>query len=214
MLALPMREQVWRWPDEMDVTVADLGVGNTASVVFALERLGAKARLTCERAAIAEASRLILPGVGAASFAMGRIELLGLANIMRTFKRPLLGICLGQQLLYESSEEGDARGLGLLPGRVHRLDAAPHRPVPHMGWNRLRREHNDPLLEDVEDGAFVYFVHAYVCPIGEATLASATYGSTFSAVVRAGNAWGCQFHPERSSSTGRRILANFLAIEC
>ncbi|MGH6876256.1 MAG: imidazole glycerol phosphate synthase subunit HisH, partial [Rhizomicrobium sp.] len=160
----------------MYVTVVDLGVGNTASVMFALERLGAKARLTRETAAIAEASRLILPGVGAAAFAMQRIGALELARILRRFERPLLGICLGQQLFYESSDEGDAAGLGLIPGRVRRLETAPERPVPHIGWNRLRRERSDPLLEAVEDGAFVYFVHGYACPLGEATLASADYG--------------------------------------
>jgi glutamine amidotransferase len=198
----------------MDVTIVDLGVGNTASVVFALERLGANARLTSERAAIADAARLILPGVGAAAFAMERIESLGLRGVLRSFARPLLGICLGQQLLYESSEEGEARGLGIIQGRVRRIEPAPDRPVPHMGWNRLRRLRDDPLLDGVADNAFVYFVHGYACPPGEATLASTTYGAPFSAAVRAKNVWGCQFHPERSSAPGGRILANFLALPC
>ncbi|HEY6577757.1 MAG TPA: imidazole glycerol phosphate synthase subunit HisH [Rhizomicrobium sp.] len=198
----------------MDVTVVDLGVGNTASVMFALERLGAKAQLTRDGAAIAEASRLVLPGVGAAAFAMEQIGQANLAGILCRFARPLLGICLGQQLLYQSSEEGDAGGLARISGRVRRLEAAPDRPVPHMGWNRLRRKRDDPLLEGVDDGAFVYFVHGYACPIGNATLASADYGGAFSAVVRAGNVWGCQFHPERSSTAGRRILENFLMLPC
>lgn len=198
----------------MEVTIVDLGVGNTASVMFALERLGAKARLISERAAVADAERLLLPGVGAASFAMARIEQLGLREVLATFPRPLLGICLGQQLLYESSEEGDARGLGLIRGRVCRLEPAPDRPVPHMGWNRLHRLRDDPLLDGVADNAFVYFVHGYVCPLAKTTLASTEYGESFSAVVRANNAWGCQFHPERSSTDGRQILANFLALPC
>lgn len=198
----------------MEATIVDLGVGNIASVMFALERLGAKARLTCERAAISDAERLLLPGVGAASFAMERIEQLGLRDLLGNFARPVLGICLGHQLLYQSSEEGRARGLGIIAGRVRRIEARPDRPVPHMGWNRLHKLRVDPLLEGVTEGAFVYFVHGYACPLGEATLASTEYGESFSAVVRAANVWGCQFHPERSSAAGRQILANFLALPC
>ena len=196
------------------VIVVRLGVGNTASMMFALERLGADARLSSDPAEIAEAERLILPGVGAAAHAMGRIEALGLAETLRGFERPLLGVCLGQQLLYETSEEGDARSLGLIPGAVRAMVPSADRPVPHMGWNRLKIERDDPLLDGVEDGAFVYFVHGYACEIGPATLASTDYGAPFSSMVRKANAWGCQFHPERSSETGSRILQNFLRLPC
>lgn len=198
----------------MAVTVVRLGVGNTASMMFALERLGADARLSSDPSEIAEAERLILPGVGAAAHAMGRIEALGLTAVLKGFARPLLGVCLGQQLLYETSEEGDARSLGRIPGAVRAMVAAPDRPVPHMGWNRLKIEREDPLLEGVQDGAFVYFVHGYACETGPATLASTDYGGRFSSVVRASNAWGCQFHPERSAEAGARILDNFLRLPC
>ena len=196
------------------VTVVRLGVGNTASMMFALERLGADARLSSDPAEIAAAERLILPGVGAAAPAMGRIEALGLAETLRGFERPLLGVCLGQQLLYETSEEGDARSLGLIPGAVRAMVPSADRPVPHMGWNSLKIERDDALLDGVEDGAFVYFVHGYACEIGPATLASTDYGAPFSSMVRKANAWGCQFHPERSSETGARILQNFLRLPC
>ena len=198
----------------MAVTVVKLGVGNTASMMFALERLNAHARLTDDARAIAEAERVILPGVGAAAYAMGRVEALGLTDTLKDFDRPMLGVCLGQQLLYERSEEGDAACLGRIEGEVFRLPAAPHRPSPHMGWNQIRRERDDPLLEGVDDGAFVYFVHGYACPEGEATLASTDYGQRFSSMVRKNRVWGCQFHPERSSAAGARILRNFLALPC
>lgn len=197
-----------------EVTVVQLGVGNTASVMFALNRLGAKARLTSDAREIEEAERLILPGVGAAAHAMGRIDALGLADVLERFERPFLGVCLGQQLLYERSEEGSADGLGRIEGVVTKLSSAPDRPVPHMGWNRLRIEREDPLLEGIDDGAYVYFVHGYVCPLGEATLASTDYGQRFSSVVRRGNVWGCQFHPERSAKPGAQILQNFMALPC
>lgn len=197
-----------------EVTVVQLGVGNTASVMFALNRLGAKARLSSDAREIEEAERLILPGVGAAAHAMGRIDALGLADVLERFERPFLGVCLGQQLLYERSEEGSADGLGRIEGVVTKLSSAPDRPVPHMGWNRLRIEREDPLLEGIDDGAYVYFVHGYVCPLGEATLASTEYGQRFSSVVRRGNVWGCQFHPERSAKPGAQILQNFMTLPC
>jgi glutamine amidotransferase len=196
------------------IAVVELGVGNTASMIFALERLGARPVLTSDVATIADAERVILPGVGAAAYAMGRIGALGLAEVLKAFPRPLLGVCLGQQLLFEASEEGDARLLGRIPGAVGRIEPAPDRPVPHMGWNRIRTERDDPLLDGVADGAHVYFVHGFASPVGDYTLASADYGGPFSAIVRQANAWGCQFHPERSSDPGARILRNFLDLPC
>jgi glutamine amidotransferase len=196
------------------VAVVRLGVGNTASVVFALERLGARAVLTDDPAAVAEAERVILPGVSSAGWAMARIAELGLDEALRAFPRPLLGACLGQQLLYDSSAEGDVACLGLISGKVAKLVPAPDRPVPHMGWNRLTIEGNDPLLDGVERGAHAYFVHSFACPTGPETLASVDYGRPFAAVVRRGNVMGCQFHPERSAETGARILNNFLGLPC
>jgi glutamine amidotransferase len=198
----------------MSVAVVKLGIGNTASVMFALERLGARAALTDDAACIAEAERVILPGVGAARHAMQLLDAKGLRNVLATFARPLLGICLGQQLLFGSSEEGDAEGLGLLEGRVTRLPSSKQAPAPHMGWSRLTREREHPLLDGVEDGAYAYFVHSYVCPLSSDALASAEYGARFAAIVGRGNAFGCQFHPERSGAVGARVLKNFLSLSC
>jgi glutamine amidotransferase len=188
------------------------GAGNVASVRFALERLGADVRLVSTAADVDAADRLILPGVGAAGYAMARLGELGLVEAIRAFARPLLGVCLGQQLLFDRSDEGETGMLGLIPGRVRSLEPGPSRPVPHMGWSRLEIVRDDPLLEGVGGDAWAYFVHGYVCPEGPATLARAEYGVLVPAVVRAGNRWGCQFHPERSSVSGARILRNFLEL--
>ena len=197
-----------------EVTVLAYGAGNTASVQFALERLGATVRLTDDAVAVAEAERLILPGVGAAGYAMSRLRDLALIEPIQAFERPLLGVCLGQQLLFETSEEGEPVPLlGLIPGAVRRLEPGPGLTVPHMGWSQLTAVRDDPLLEGVEDEAYAYFVHGFVCPDGPATLARADYGGPVPAVVRSANRWGCQFHPERSAATGARILRNFLEIE-
>jgi glutamine amidotransferase len=196
-----------------EVAVLTYGAGNVASVQFALERLGAHVRLTCDAVEVAEAERLILPGVGQAGYAMTRLEELGLIEAIRAFPRPLLGVCLGQQLLFEDSDEGGGTSLlGLIPGCVRKLEPGPGLPVPHMGWSRLTTVRDDPLLEDLGDEAWAYFVHGFVCPEGPATLACADYGGVVPAVVRTGNRWGCQFHPERSAETGACILKNFLEL--
>ena len=195
------------------VTVVGYGAGNTASVQFALERLGASVEITDDAQVIAAAERLILPGVGAAAYAMQRLEALGLRAPIRAFTRPLLGVCLGQQLLFERSDEGGGVDLlGLIPGTVRKLEGGPALPVPHMGWTRLEGVKPDPLLNGVSDGDYAYFVHSFVCPVTDATLATADYGTAVPAVVRSGNRWGCQFHPERSAATGARILQNFLGL--
>ena len=195
------------------VAVIAYGAGNIASVQFALERLGATVRLTADPVEIAEAERVILPGVGAAGYAMSRLVELNLIEPLRAFERPLLGVCLGQQLLFERSDEGeDVQMLGLIPGTVRRLEPDVPLPVPHMGWSRLTRDRDDPLLEGVADGAYAYFVHGFVCPDGPATLARADYGGPVPAMVRSANRWGCQFHPERSAEAGAVILKNFLEI--
>ena len=189
------------------------GAGNTASVQFALERLGCEAVITADPGVIANAERVILPGVGAAGYAMERLAAIGLVEPLRAFQRPLLGVCLGQQLLFERSEEGGGVDLlGFIPGEVTKFDIDPALPVPHMGWTRLQTVKSDPLIVGVADGSYAYFVHSFVCPDGEATLARADYGTVVPAVVRNGNRWGCQFHPERSAEAGARILKNFLEI--
>ena len=195
----------------MTVAIVGYGAGNTASVQFALERLGADSVITADPSEIGAAERVILPGVGAAGYAMERLAALDLIEPIRAFAGPLLGVCLGQQLLFERSEEGGGVDLlGLIPGVVARFDISPRLPVPHMGWTKLEILKTDPLLEGVDDGDYAYFVHSFVCPDGEATLAAADYGTRVPAVVRAGNRWGCQFHPERSAKAGARILKNFL----
>lgn len=197
----------------MSVAVIKLGVGNTASVMFALERLGAAAVLTHDPVRIAEAERMILPGVGAAAAAM-RVLDGGLRDVLRAFPRPLLGICLGQQLLYDFSQEGGVAGLGLLPGEVAALTATPRLPTPHMGWGKLHVERESPLLDGLRAGAYAYFVHSFACPVDDATIATADYGRTFAAAVARGNLFGTQFHPERSGAVGARVLRNFLALPC
>lgn len=198
-----------------EVAIIAYGAGNIASVQFALERLGATVRLTADPVEIADAERIILPGVGAAGYAMSRLAELNLIEPLRAFERPLLGVCLGQQLLFERSDEGeDVQMLGLVPGTVRRLEPGVPLPVPHMGWSRLTRDRDDPLLEGVADGAYAYFVHGFVCPDGPATLARADYGGPVPAMVRSANRWGCQFHPERSAKAGAVILKNFLSLPC
>lgn len=199
-----------------DVVLIDAGGANLGSVRYALERLDARVRVSADPAVIAAAPRVILPGVGAAAAAMARLRELGLVEVIRTLRQPLLGICLGMQLLYESSEEGDVECLGLLPGRVSRLipGASPTGGravrVPHMGWNRLRKLADSPLLHGMDDGAQAYFVHGYAAPVGGDALATAFHGREFPAVVGDGLRFGAQFHPERSAAAGARLLRNFL----
>ena len=194
------------------ITVIEIGCANTASVLFALERLGAQTQLSSDPAEIAAAEKVVLPGVGAAGFAMTRIRELGLYDVIRGLTVPLLGVCLGQQLLFERSQEGDVDCLGLIPGQVAKMTASHDLVVPHMGWNQLEILREDPLTSGVHDDDFAYFVHSFVCPVNAFTLATSVYGAPFAAMVRKDNVFGCQFHPERSSATGARILENFLRV--
>lgn len=193
------------------ITVVEVGCANTASVLFALERLGVDACLSSSAEEIAVAGKVVLPGVGAAGFAMARIHELGLYDVIRSLKVPLLGVCLGQQLLFDGSEEGDVDCLGLIPGRVTKM-TAPDLIVPHMGWNQLQVLREDALTAGLHDDDYAYFVHSFACPVNDFTLASCNYGEPFAAMVRKDNVWGCQFHPERSSATGARILENFVRL--
>jgi imidazole glycerol-phosphate synthase subunit HisH len=195
-----------------EVAIVDCGGANLASLSYALERLGARAHLSHDGRAIAAAERVLLPGVGAAAHAMERLRAAGLPATLRALTQPVLGICLGMQLLFAASEEGPTECLGLLPGAVARLTPAPGRPVPHMGWNELEPLAPDPLLEGVRRGDHAYFVHGYAAALGAHTLASVDYGSALSAVVRRANFWGTQFHPERSASVGATVLGNFLRL--
>ncbi|MSQ91743.1 MAG: imidazole glycerol phosphate synthase subunit HisH [Gammaproteobacteria bacterium] len=188
------------------------GGANIASLQYALERLGSRPRLSADSKEIEAATHVILPGVGAAQDAMMRLDGAGLSSLIPQLSQPVLGICLGMQLLYESSEEQDARCIGVLPGRARRFEPASGRPVPHMGWNRLRALHDHPLLAGICDGDYAYFVHSYALTPSAETVAVSDYGADFSAVVSRGNFHGAQFHPERSAATGAKFLANFLGL--
>ena len=196
----------------MQLVIIDSGGANIASLLFAMERLGIPAVLTTDPAQLHAASHVMLPGVGAAADCMGRLRSAGLIDTIRQLRQPLLGICVGMQLLFESSEEGDVPCLGLLPGRVRRFAARPDLPVPHMGWNQLEFSARSPLLEGIANGDYVYFVHSYCAQVSELTLASTFYGAPFSAVVQQGHIYGAQFHPERSAVSGARLLQNFLRL--
>jgi glutamine amidotransferase len=195
------------------VAIIDSGGANIASLRFALERLGADSRLTADPDELLSAPRILLPGVGAAADAMQRLRTFGIAQLIPTLRQPVLGICLGMQLLFERSEEGDTHCLGIMPGQVRRFPVREGLPVPHMGWNQLRPVRSSPLLRGIAAGDYVYFVHSYAAPVGAATLASCDYGGEFSAMVAHGNFYGTQFHPERSASVGAKLLANFLELD-
>ena len=195
-----------------DALIIDSGGANLASLRYAFARLGATTCVSAEPDAVVAARRVILPGVGSAADAMRRRRVAGLANVLPRLTQPLLGICLGMQLLFEHSAEGEVECLGILPQRVHRLQPSPERPVPHMGWNCLHTAEVDPLLEGLGALPYFYFVHGYAAPVGPFTLAPVEYGESFSAVVRRANFWGVQFHPERSAAAGARVLTNFLRL--
>jgi len=195
-----------------DVVIVDSGGANLASLTFAFERLGVQARISREPKIIAAASHVVLPGVGTAANAMQRLESAGLTAAIRELTQPVLGICLGMQLLFQTSEEGPTECLGLLPDTVRRMHSAPGRPVPHMGWNQVKCERDDPLLEGIGADDYAYFVHSYAAAVSPVTVAHTEYGKRFSAVVRRDNFCGAQFHPERSGKTGARVLENFLRL--
>jgi glutamine amidotransferase len=182
-------------------------------VRYALQRLGVESRMSADADEIRAADRVILPGVGAAGPGMARLHELGLVDTLRGLRQPLLGICLGMQLLFESSEEGEVETLGLLPGRVGKLPGSTGVRVPHMGWNQLRSCRPDTLLEGIGDGAYAYFVHSYAAPVTDDCVATTDHGAAFAAVVARGNIAGAQFHPERSGGVGARLLQNFLGME-
>jgi imidazole glycerol-phosphate synthase subunit HisH len=196
----------------VDVAIVANGGANIASLRFALDRLGVESCLTADADTLRAAPRVILPGVGAAADAMQRLRALGLDRVIPTLEQPVLGICLGMQLLFEASDEGDTACLGILPGRVQRFPDRAGLPVPHMGWNQLEPRGESPLLRGIEPATYVYFVHSYAAPVGPWTAAVSDYGGEFSALVRERNFHGAQFHPERSSRAGARLLANFLGL--
>jgi glutamine amidotransferase len=196
----------------MSVVLVDAGGTNIGSVRYALQRLGVDAALTADAQAIRSADKVILPGVGAAGPGMARLRELGLVELMRSLAQPVLGVCLGMQLLCEHSEEGDTACLGVVPATVRRFIEQPGLRVPHMGWNRLQRRREHPLLAGLGEDDWAYFVHSYAVPPGDYALASADYGGEFACVISQGNFHGMQFHPERSAKVGARLLKNFLEL--
>jgi glutamine amidotransferase len=190
------------------LAIVDIGCGNIGSVGIAFERFGLDPVITSDPAEIVSADRVVLPGVGAAGFAMEQIEERGLKPVLTSLEQPVLGICLGMQLLFEQSEEEDVACLGVIEGRVRKLIPASDRPVPHMGWSRLSV--SDAGL-GLLDGDYVYFAHSYACDDGPRSVATADYGRPIPAAVRHDNYRGAQFHPERSGKAGARFLERFLA---
>ena len=191
----------------MKLAIVDVGCGNIGSVGIAFERFGLQPLVTGDAEEIASADKVILPGVGAAGYAMEQIESRGLTEPLRALKQPVLGICLGMQILFDASEEEDTACLGIVPGRVRKLEAVPGRPVPHMGWSRLDVSDESTGLRS---GDYVYFAHSYACDPVPETIARAEYGRDIPAAVRRGNYLGAQFHPERSGEAGARFLKAFL----
>ena len=196
------------------IAIVDYGIGNLGSVTKGFRRAGAEVELTGDPAVLRQADALVLPGDGAFGATMAEIEKRGLVPLLReavAAGTPLIGICIGMQLLFEESEEhGRHLGLGFLPGRVRRFDDS--LTVPHMGWNSLRARRAHPLLDGVADGAHVYFVHSYYCEAPEdVVIATSDYGRDFAAIVGRGPVLGLQFHPEKSQAVGQRLVANFVA---
>ena len=198
----------------MGLAVIDYGGGNLGSLVAALERRGASFEVTADPARVARAEGAIFPGDGAFGATMDALRSRGLDDAIRALvarERPFLGICVGMQVLFESSTEfGAAEGLGILPGIVSRFEHAPR--VPHMGWNQLERVGSHAFLTGLGPSEYAYFLHSYRAPVGSATIAAATHGERFSAIVAQRNVMGTQFHPEKSRETGARLLDNFLGL--
>lgn len=200
---------------DADVVIIDTGCANLSSVKFAFERLGARVLVSGESEVLRAAPRLVLPGVGTAAAAMDALRSRELDKLIPTLRQPVLGVCLGMQLLMSRSHERGAKGedidcLEIIPGEIRELDAG-SQPLPHMGWNQLKVS-SHPLFAGITPGEWVYFVHSFCAPISSATIAQCQYGEPFSAAIARGNFMGVQFHPEKSAGTGAKILKNFLGL--
>jgi len=186
------------------------GGANFGSLIHACRRVGVEAEPALDASRIRAATHVLLPGVGAAGHAMRALREAGLDRVLGSLRQPLLGICLGMQVLFEHSEEDETECLGLVPGRVRRLGPAPR--WPNMGWSPITACAAHPLLGDDGDGEWFYFVHGYAAPVGADTIAVSAHGGPFSAAIARDNVFGVQFHPEKSSAAGRRLLSHFFAI--
>ncbi|MBK8202928.1 MAG: imidazole glycerol phosphate synthase subunit HisH [Bdellovibrionales bacterium] len=195
------------------IAVVDSGGANIRSIVTALEGLGEEAKLTCDPEILRRADRLVLPGVGSALKCREKLDQSGMIPLLCELKVPILGICIGMQILFESLDEGPCSGLGFISGTVDRFIPQKGFPVPHMGWNQIRVLRGDSLLEGLDE-AWFYYTHSYKAPMAEGyTLASSQYSCEFSAVVKKENWYGVQFHPEKSAEAGQRLLKNFLEVK-
>ncbi|NMD51851.1 imidazole glycerol phosphate synthase subunit HisH [Shewanella sp. DNRA4] len=211
--------------DEFDVVIIDTGCANLSSVRFAFERLGAKVLVTDDKASIKAAKRVVLPGVGSAGAAMALLTEKALVELIQGLTQPVLGVCLGMQMLTLLSKERggqaqDCQCLGIIPTEIDELDRqtlkAEGLPLPHMGWNQLTFSNPSqvhPLFAGVPAGSYVYFVHSYRAPLSDYTLAQCRYGEDFSAAIGKDNFMGVQFHPEKSAAVGAQILGNFLKMQ-
>jgi imidazole glycerol-phosphate synthase subunit HisH len=193
----------------MQLVIVDTGCANISSVYFAFKRLGVEASISREAAIIKAADKVVLPGVGTAHNAMAKLAQAELITTLQQLQQPLLGICLGMQLLTRHSMEGDVACLNLIPGDVNTMQSGGLR-LPHMGWNTLCNISNHPLLAGFTEQDYVYFVHSFAVAPSPYTLAECHYGNNFAAVIGNNNVVGAQFHPERSGKTGARLLQNFL----
>ena len=201
----------------MTVSIVSYGLGNLGSVVNMLKRVGTEARLVSTPEGVAASERLLLPGIGAFDTGMRLLDELGLTPAIKDFAstgKPVFGICLGLQLLLDHSEEGDAPGLGLIPGKSIRFEDRPDLRVPHMGWNIVTPVREDPLVAGLEADSRFYFVHSYkVVPASDAdVLGTTAYGDQFASMIRSSNVMGAQFHPEKSHAFGKQVLKNFAAL--
>lgn len=193
------------------IAIVDYKMGNLRSVENALRRLGADFVVTADADVIRRADRVLLPGVGNAAEAMENLRAADLVDVIRSLRQPVLGICVGMQVMCRHSEEGDVDCLGIFDARVKRFVPAPEVKVPHMGWNKIGNLETK-LFKDLDGGSYVYFVHSYYPELCPDTIATATHGVMFSAALKYENFYGTQFHPEKSGDVGERIIANFLKL--
>lgn len=193
------------------IAVIDYNMGNIRSLGYALQRLGAEWKLTSSAEEISAASHVILPGVGNAAEAMENLNRLQLPELIWKIRRPVLGICVGMQVMCRYSEEGDAECMGIFDAKVRRFKESPGVKVPNMGWSPLANMESK-LFKGIESGEYVYFVHSYYAPLCPDTIATSRHPELFSAALKYENFYGCQFHPEKSGEVGSRILDNFLKL--
>jgi len=195
------------------IAVIDCCGSNIASVKYALQRVGVDAVFTSDSDVVNKADKVILPGVGSAEHAMNKLQQNNLVDVIQNLQQPVLGVCLGMQLLFEGSEEGDVQCLGVISEKIMRFPVVENITVPHMGWNTLSDSAKDSQLMHKVSNDYVYFVHSYYAPVCDFTVAKTTHGIQFSSVVNKKNFYGMQFHPEKSGKVGEQLLHNFIELK-